>query len=205
VFFIFGLLNLGVIVHLLMMALLQVGITGSTGYTIQDALVICISMLATGHTQRVLGGRFGIDHTVVCDIVRIFLPAMATAAVRMWMPASIDSEAELCAFKYFPYAIAAIDSTPIRVMDPVNAGWLKGLVWNHKHHIPTFNLHVAVAPNGICIAFLALLPGGRHDKRALDEINAYKIFSYLGPPNADGVCPERVFAVLFRCRLHRFG
>jgi hypothetical protein len=63
----------------------------------------------------------------------------------------------------------AIDSTPLRVMDPVRMGWMAIPRWTHSDHIPSFNLHLAVAPNGIYMAISALLAGGRHDKRALDD------------------------------------
>jgi hypothetical protein len=60
-----------------------------------------------------------------------------------------------------------------------------------------FQLHVAVSPNGICVALLAILAGGRHDKRALDDTDAYLRFAYVAPSGQAAVYSQRLFAALF--------
>ena len=137
-----------------------------------------------------------------------FLFHLSAIAHELWMPICIDSEADRCRFRFLTHAIAAIDSTPIRVMDPVGLQWLAGAIWTHKHHIPSFNLHLAVAPNGICLAILAILAGGRHDKRALDDTDAYLRFAYWQDSSAQfrsqcrrAVFPQEPLSDLFPVRL----
>jgi hypothetical protein len=113
---------------------------------------------------------------------------LSIVAAELWIPKSVDREAHLCTFKFFPRAVAAIDSTPLRVMDPVSMGWMALALWTHKHHIPLFNSNLAVAASGICVAILALLALGRHGKRALDDTDAYLPFVCIGSPDHLGVC-----------------
>jgi hypothetical protein len=72
-------------------------------------------------------------------------------------------------------------------------------LWAHKHHIPSFNLHDAVAPNGICVAPLAILARGRHDERPLDDTDAYSVylrFTYVAPSCQAAVYDQRLFSAL---------
>jgi hypothetical protein len=48
-----------------------------------------------------------------------------------------------------------------------------------------------------CVGILALLAGGRHDKRALDATDAYLRFACIGLPDRLGACDHLLFAVLF--------
>jgi hypothetical protein len=184
------------IVQLLTNGLSGRGLPGSTYYTWQDAVAICISAIATGLTQEFVGIAFGISQHTVSDVLGTFLQPLAIIASSLWVPVDVTAEADRCSFAFFPQAVAAIDSTPIRVADPQSLGWLAGALWTHKHHIPSFNLHVAVAANGICVAILAFMAGGRHDKRALDETNAYLRFRYIARSDADGSYLYNLYAVL---------
>ena len=68
----------------------------------------------------------------------------------------IGSEALMRSFRDSGQAVAAADSSPIRVADPVSLGRTAAALWRHKHQIPSFDLHVVVAGSGICLAILAL-------------------------------------------------
>ena len=72
-----------------------------------------------------------------------------------------------------------------------------GAIWTNKHHIPSFDLHLALAPNGMCLAIPAILAGGRHDKRALDDTGAYLRFAYLSQTGTIGVSENNLHVVPF--------
>jgi hypothetical protein len=89
------------------------------------------------------------------------------------------AEADRAKFRFFPNAVAAIDSTPIRVLDHPKVRYLRKALWSGKHSIPAWKLTVAVAPNGICIWRCFLDPGRRNDKRSFDESDASEAFLYV--------------------------
>jgi hypothetical protein len=129
-----------------------------------------------------------IDQSAASHILTAFLMPLSIVAAELWIPKNVDHEAHLCAFTYFPHAVAAIDSTPIRVEGPVRMAWMPLASWTHTHHIPSFNWHFAVASNGICMAILALLAAGGHDKRGSNDTDAYLRFLCIGSPDHLGVC-----------------
>ena len=96
------------------------------------------------------------------------------------MPISIEGEADRCPPPFATQAIAAVDPSPIRIMGPVGLPSSTGALRTHRHHVLSLNLRLAVPPNGICMAILPILAGGRHEERALDDADACLRFSHLG-------------------------
>ena len=143
--------------------------------------------MATAATQAFVANVFGTRQDLVSIGPHEFVPHLSVIASEKWMPFSIDGEADRCAFRFTTHAVAAIYSTPIRSMEPVGLQCLAGAASTHKHHSPPFNTHLAVAPNGIRLAILAILAGGRHEKRALDDTDAYLRFAYLSQTGTGGV------------------
>jgi hypothetical protein len=97
---------------------------------------------------------------------RIFeeaVPLLARAARRLWTPEAPDSEAGCAIFSHFPKCVGSI-----RVLDGRGLFRRKAL-FAKKYSCACWKVLCAVAPNGICLWFAHLAPGGRHDKRILDE------------------------------------
>ena len=91
---------------------------------------------------------------------------LSILASERWMPISMDSGADRCSFRRIAHAIAAIDSTPIRVMDP--SAMVGGDYMDTQAPYPL--------STGM-LRCLATLAGGSYDKRALDDADTDSHFA----------------------------
>jgi hypothetical protein len=112
-------------------------------------------------TYAELGSLFGTNSVLVCRVIDRHLASVARRANELWGPKGPWSEVNRARFRFFPNAVAAVDSTPVRVYDNRRCRYLRKALWSAKHSVPAWKLTVAVAPKGMCIWRCLLDPGGR--------------------------------------------
>ena len=134
-------------------------------------LCFCTGNLCFGQMYQI----FHVSETLMSRMIQEYVPVLARVAKRLWMPDSVTSEASRCWFGSFPNCVAAIDTTPIRVLDSRNL-FRSAALWSQKYGVCCWKLLCAVAPNCICVWFASLAPGRHNDKRFFDESNAADVF-----------------------------
>ena len=103
----------------------------------------------------------------------------------------IGSEALMRSFRDSGQAVAAADSSPIRVADPVSLGRTAAALWRHKHQIPSFDLHVVVAGSGICLAILALGKRARTERGRISVSAGWVVATWMAVCSLPTLSPFR--------------
>jgi hypothetical protein len=114
--------------------LLGRGADRPTCCTWHDAAATC--GMATGAPQASPRTVCGIDQSGGHIFTALLMP-FPTVEAETWIR-SVDHEAHLWAFKYFPLGVAAIDCPPRRVLDSVCMEWMALASWTYNHHMPSF-------------------------------------------------------------------
>ena len=148
----------------------------SRSYSMSDAILMVICFVSLNLAIMRLAAMFGTNYSKADRILQKFIPMMADRADILWGPKGALSEADWASFPFNPEAVAAIDSTPLRVLDCPCSRYLRKALWCAKHHETAWKLTAAVAPNGICVWRGPLVFGRRNDKRAVDESGAPQAF-----------------------------
>ena len=167
-------------------------------YLAWDAIAIILCLIAINATASELADLFATTVSSVIRIIDAHLAPMARLADELWGLKGPWSEVDRARFAFFPDAVAAVDSTPIRVHDSPGCRYLRKALCSAKHSIPAWKLTVAVAPNGICIWRCLLDPGRRNDKRAFDQSDAAEAFLFILEETAGIYRQERLALIMDR-------
>jgi hypothetical protein len=143
-----------------------------------DVVMIVICFCALNTSLDLLTYVFDVSASSISRMVRETISKLASVARRLWLPRSVGEEAGRSVFSKFPNCVAAVDTTPIRVLDGRKKFKQKAL-FSRKYACACWKLLCAVTASGICIWFAPLAPGRRHDKRILDESDAARWFRYV--------------------------
>ena len=111
-------------------------------------------------------------------------------------PKGALSEADLSSFTFHPWAVGALDSTPLRIPDSPGSRFLRKALWSEKHGEAAWKLTVIVAPNGICIWRASFVSDRRHDKRHFDESDAAEAFRICVLDPESGLAREVYLAII---------
>jgi hypothetical protein len=169
--------------------------TDRRAVTAEDRIFFLICMCAKDYTYRDMTEKFRISTRQMGQVLERDLPRLADWINANWIPA-VDSQADVCAFDYHPWAACAVDSTPMAMPNAEKRHrYLSHALWSQKKTVVCWKIHFAVTPNCVCVAW-GIGPGRRADIRLFleDEIFLGRLEYVV--QGQDGGFEKRRFATL---------